>query len=121
MPAVASGHANLYINKAVRLKNKAVFVGELTTIGRRTGLPRTVELRMVCLDGKFYASSASIQTKHWCRNLIKNPSVKVKASGESFACEASRVTDEKLKARVLSLRDSLPLSSRAVFEIRPVP
>ncbi|MBI2349565.1 MAG: nitroreductase family deazaflavin-dependent oxidoreductase [Deltaproteobacteria bacterium] len=81
----------------MKLKNESVFVGVLTTIGRRTGLPRSVELRTVYLDGKFYASSASIQTKHWCRNLIKNPSVKVKASGESFACEARQVTEEKLK------------------------
>ena len=105
----------------MKLQNGAVFVGELTTIGRRTGLPRTVELRMVYLDGRFYASSASIQTKHWCRNLIENPAVKVKAGGESFACEAGRVTDEKVRARVLGLRDSPPLSSRAVFEMTPVP
>ncbi|MBI2538376.1 MAG: nitroreductase family deazaflavin-dependent oxidoreductase [Deltaproteobacteria bacterium] len=78
----------------MKLKNESVFVGVLTTIGRRTGLPRSVELRMVYLDGKFYASSASIQTKHWCRNLIKNPSVKVKASGESFACEARQVAED---------------------------
>ncbi|MBI1993955.1 MAG: nitroreductase family deazaflavin-dependent oxidoreductase [Deltaproteobacteria bacterium] len=78
----------------MKLKNESVFVGVLTTIGRRTGLPRSVELRMVYLDGKFYASSASIQTKHWYRNLIKNPSVKVKASGESFACEARQVAED---------------------------
>ncbi|MBI2211729.1 MAG: nitroreductase family deazaflavin-dependent oxidoreductase [Deltaproteobacteria bacterium] len=78
----------------MKLKNESVFVGVLTTIGRRTGLPRSVELRMVYLDGKFYASSASIQTKHWCRNLIKNPSVKVKAGGESFACEARQVAED---------------------------
>ena len=104
----------------MKLRNESLFVGELTTIGRRTGLPRTVELRMVYLDGKFYASSASIQTKHWCRNLIKNPSAKVKAGGENFACEARQVAEEKLKARVLSLRDSPPLSNRAVFEMTPI-
>lgn len=103
----------------MKLRNESVFVGELTTIGRRTGLPRTVELRLVYLDGRFYASSTSIQKKHWCRNLIQNPSVKVKASGESFACEARQVAEEKLKARVLSLRDSPPLSKRAVFEMTP--
>lgn len=105
----------------MKLHNGSVFVGELATIGRRTGLPRSVELRLVYLDGRFYASSASIEKKHWCRNLIKNPSVKVKASGESFACEAKLVAEEKLKARVLGLRDSPPLSNRAVFEMTPVP
>lgn len=104
----------------MKLKNESVFVGVLTTTGRRTGLPRSVELRMVYLDGRFYASTSNVQSKHWCRNLVKNPTVKVKAAGESFACAAKEVKDEKLKARVLSLRDSPPLSSRAVFEMSPI-
>ena len=104
----------------MKLKNASVFVGVLTTIGRRTGLPRSVELRMVYLEGRFYASSANVQSKHWCRNLIKNPAVKVKAAGESFACEAREVKDEKLRARVLDLRDSPALSSRVVFEMSPI-
>jgi len=104
----------------VRLHNGSVFVGELTTIGRCTGPPRSVDLRLVYLDGRFYASSATIEKKHWCRNLIKNPAVEIKAGGERFDCEARQVTDEKLRAQALGLRDSPPLSSRAVFEMTPV-
>jgi deazaflavin-dependent oxidoreductase (nitroreductase family) len=94
-------------------------VGELTTIGRRTGLPRTVELRLVYLDGKFYTSSSRIQSKHWCRNLLKNPNVEVKAEEDRFSCQARQITDEKLRQRVLNLRDSPPLLERAVFEMTP--
>ncbi len=101
------------------LRNESVFVGELTTIGRRTGLPRTVELRLVYLDGRFYASSASIQNKHWCRNLIKHPAVEIKAGGERFACQARQVTDENMRSRVLALRDSPALSNRVVFGMIP--
>lgn len=104
----------------MKLKNESAFVGELTTIGRRTGLPRSVELRLVYLDGRFYASSATIKKKHWCRNLIKNPAVEIKAGRERFDCEARQVTDEKLRAQVLGLRDSPPLSNRSVFEMTPV-
>lgn len=103
----------------MKLRNESVFVGELTTIGRRTGLPRTVELRLVYLDGRFYASSGSVQNKHWCRNLIKNPAVEIKAGNERFPCQARKVTDEKLRRRVLSLRDSPALSDRVVFEMAP--
>lgn len=103
----------------MKLRNESVFVGELTTIGRRTGLPRSVELRLVYLDGRFYASSASIEKKHWCRNLIKNPAVEIKAGGERFACQARQVTDEKLRLRVLTLRDSPVLVDRVVFEMTP--
>jgi deazaflavin-dependent oxidoreductase (nitroreductase family) len=103
----------------VNLKNKSVFVGDLTTIGRRTGLPRTVELRMVFLDGKFYAASRKIESKHWCRNMIKNPDVEVKADGEVFSCRAQQVANQKLRVRVLDLRDSPPLLERVVFEMIP--
>jgi len=103
----------------MKLSNESVFVGALTTIGRRTGLPRTVELRMVYLDGRFYASSATIDNKHWCQNLLKDPMVEVRAGGKRFACQAQRLTDENMRRRVLALRDSPALSNRAVFEMTP--
>ena len=103
----------------MKLRDESVFVGDLTTIGRRTGLPRTVELRMVYLDGKFYAASRKIESKHWCRNTIKNSDVEVKADGELFSCRARQVADEKLRVRVLNLRDSPPLLERVVFEMIP--
>lgn len=103
----------------MKLKNESVFVAELTTVGRRTGLPRTVELRLVYLDGRFYASSTRIQNKHWCLNMIQNPSVEVKAGGERFVCQARQLTDEKARTRVLTLRDSPALMDRIVFEITP--
>jgi len=103
----------------MNLKNESVFVGELTTVGRSTGLPRTVELRMVYLDGKFYAASSNVQSKHWCRNMMKNSKVTVKAGGEKFSCRARQVADEALRARVLELRDATPLTERVVFELAP--
>ncbi len=103
----------------MKLRNESVFVGELTTIGRRTGLPRTAELRLVYLDGRFYASSGRIQSKHWCRNLLKNPAVEVKVGSERFPCQAWQVTNENLRGRVLSLRDSPALLDRMVFEMTP--
>jgi len=105
----------------MKIKNESVFVGELTTVGRRTGLARTVELRMVYIDGKFYAASSNLQGKHWCRNMIENSKATVKAGGEKFSCEARQVADEKLRVRVLKLRDATPLLERVVFEMTPQP
>ena len=110
--------ANAYIHE-VNLRNESVFVGELTTIGRRTGLPRTVELRMVYLDGKFYAASSNVQRKHWCQNMLKHPAVEVRAEGEHFSCRARQIADNEFRVRVLTLRDSHPLLERAVFELMP--
>jgi len=103
----------------MKLSNGAVFVGKLTTIGRHTGLARTVELRLVYLDGRFYASSSNIHNKHWCRNLIQNPAVEITLRGERYPCQARQVTDEKLRKRVLALRDSPALLERVVFEMVP--
>ncbi len=99
----------------MKLANGSAFVGDLTTVGRRTGRARTVELRMVYLERKFYAASSNVEKKHWCRNMIQNPAVKVKAAGELFSCRSRRVEDEKLRRRVPP-----PLLERAVFELTPI-
>jgi deazaflavin-dependent oxidoreductase (nitroreductase family) len=101
------------------LKNESVFVGNLTTIGRKTGEPRTVELRLVYANGNFYATTEQANTKHWCRNMIKNAAVEVTACGERYACVAKRVVDEKTRRRILTLRDSPAPMERAVFEMTP--
>ena len=102
------------------LRNKSVFVGELITRGRRTGLPRTVEIRLVYLDGKFYASSSNIQRKHWCKNMIQGPKVEIQTGGKRFGCHARMVDDEGFRLQVLHLRDSPALQDRVVFEITPI-
>lgn len=101
------------------LEDGSSVVGDLTTIGRRTGLPRTVELRFVYLQGCFYASSSRVQGKHWCQNLLKNPAVELRFGSEKLSCTGKQVVDENLRKRILTLRGSPPQLDRAVFEIRP--
>jgi len=103
----------------MKLKDESVYVGRLTTIGRKTGEKRTVELRLVYNRGHFYATTSQVETKHWCLNMIKNPAVEVSVAGLDFHCVARQVTDEKLRHRILTLRDSPGLSDRVVFEIKP--
>jgi deazaflavin-dependent oxidoreductase (nitroreductase family) len=98
----------------------ASMVADLTTMGRKTGLPRTVELRFIYLNGNFYASSSKVEGKHWCQNMIKHPAVEIRARGERFTCRAKLVTDDSLRRKILSLRDSPPRLERVVFEIKPV-
>jgi deazaflavin-dependent oxidoreductase (nitroreductase family) len=103
----------------VNLKDGASVVADLTTIGRKSGKPRTVELRFVYFQGNFYASSTRVEKKHWCQNMIHNPAVEISAKGERFRCTAGPVADDKLRRQILSLRDSPPQMERVVFEIRP--
>ena len=94
-------------------------VADLTTIGRKTGMPRTVELRFLYQNGNFYATSSKVQGKHWCQNMIKNPAVEITAKGEKLSCVATQLTDEALRKQILTLRDSPPQFDRVVFEITP--
>lgn len=103
----------------MKFKDGSTLIADLTTIGRQTGQPRTVELRLVYHNGSYYASSSKVQGKHWCQNMIQNPAVEITVKGEKFACIARQVTDDKLRQQILTLRDSPPLMDRVVFEITP--
>ena len=103
----------------MKLKDGSSIVADLTTIGRKSGQPRTVELRFVYLRGSFYASSSKVEGKHWCQNMIRNPAVEMKVKGDKLFCVAKQVTDDVLRRQILTLHDSPPLMERVVFEIRP--
>ena len=100
-------------------KNGSALIADLTTVGRKTGEPRIVELRLVYHNGGYYASSSRVNGKHWCQNMIKNPAVEITVKGKKLSCTARQVTDDKLRREILSLRDSPPLMERVVFEITP--
>jgi len=104
---------------AMELKDGSNVVADLTTIGRKSGERRTVELRFLYFDGNFYATSSRVQGKHWCQNLIKNPAVEIAVKGGKLACTARQVTDETHRNQILQLRDSPPQLDRVVFEIQP--
>jgi deazaflavin-dependent oxidoreductase (nitroreductase family) len=101
------------------LKDGASIVADLTTIGRKSGLPRTVELRFIYHQGSFYASSSRVKGKHWCENLLENPAVVITVKGQKVAGLARQVNDDKLRREILAARDSLSDLDRIVFEIKP--
>jgi hypothetical protein len=105
----------------MKFKDGSSIVADLVTIGRKSGLARTVELRLLYYQGRFYATSSRVEGKHWCENMINNANVEINAKGERFACRAKQVTDETLRRRILMLRDSPPALDRVVFEIKPHP
>ena len=113
------GHWQPLIFLIMEFKDRSTLIANLTTIGRKTGQPRTVELRLVYHRGSYYASSSKVQGKHWCQNMIENPAVEITVKGNKFACIARQVTDDKLRRKILTLRDSPPLMERVVFEITP--
>jgi deazaflavin-dependent oxidoreductase (nitroreductase family) len=103
----------------MNLKDGSTVVADLTTTGRKSGLPRTVELRFLFFKGNFYATSTRVQGKHWCQNMIANGAVRITAKGETIACSSRQVTDDALRKQILTLRDSPPQLERVVFQITP--
>ena len=103
----------------MKLQDGSSLVADLITTGRKTGEPRTVELRFTYYQGCFYASSSKIAGKHWCQNMLKTPAVEIDAEGERLSCTARQVIDETLRRQILTLRDSPPKMDRVVFEIKP--
>ena len=66
----------------------------LTTIGRRSGLPREIETWFVACNGKLYLLAEHFHRAHWVRNIERNPRVRVRVGGRGRSATA-RVLDEE--------------------------
>ncbi len=66
----------------------------LTTIGRKTGLPREIEIWFVAFDGKYFVLAEHHEKADWVRNIRANPRVRVRLGNQSFDATA-RVLDKE--------------------------
>ena len=96
------------------------FIGHLTTVGRVTGRPHRVLLRLVYHAGRVYASRSD-SSSDWCRNLIANPDVTVLVEGEELPASARFLCDEALTREVSRLKYPDPRADRRriLVEISP--
>jgi len=65
----------------------------LTTQGRKTGLPREIEIWFTCREGRFYLI-AEYPASNWVQNLRANPQAQVRVARQSFTAQARFVTAE---------------------------
>ena len=65
----------------------------LTTRGRKSGLPREIEIWFTYRDRLFYLI-AEYATSNWIRNLSANPEAQLRVGGKSFAVRARTVAPE---------------------------
>jgi deazaflavin-dependent oxidoreductase (nitroreductase family) len=63
----------------------------LTTRGRRSGLPREIEIWFTHRDGRFYVI-AEHAGAHWVHNVRAYSAVQVRIAGKSFAARARIVS-----------------------------
>ena len=65
----------------------------LTTRGRKSGLPREIEIWFTFRDGRFYLI-AEYPTSKWVRNLRAAPQVHIRVAGQALAAQSRFVTFE---------------------------
>jgi len=78
----------------------------LTTRGRRTGRPHTIEIWFVVTGGSAYLMAGGRERADWVRNLVADPEVTLRVGAESFPARSRVVekgTPEDAQARRLML------------------
>jgi deazaflavin-dependent oxidoreductase (nitroreductase family) len=91
-------------------------------VGRRSGLPRQIEIWFTERDGRFYVI-AEYATSLWLRNIQASPEVKVRVQGREFSARArvlSAQTDTDLNRQVQQIsREKYGWGDGLVVEIIP--
>ena len=76
----------------------------LTTVGRKTGKPHTIEIWFARDNGNLYLLSGGGESADWVRNLRKTPAVRVRIGSRTVAAKAGAVTapeEDALARRLL--------------------
>jgi len=77
----------------------------LTTIGRKTGKPHTIEVWFARENGNLYLLSGGGESADWLRNLRKTPAVQVRIGSRTVAAKARAVTSPEEDALARRLLD----------------
>jgi deazaflavin-dependent oxidoreductase (nitroreductase family) len=64
----------------------------LTTMGRRTGKPHTIEIWFARRNGTLFLLSGGGESADWVRNLRKTPAVRVRIGTRTVAGTAREIT-----------------------------
>jgi deazaflavin-dependent oxidoreductase (nitroreductase family) len=92
---------------------------DITTIGRRSGEPRRIEIWMLDVDGRFFLTGIPGR-RSWLANLIAHPALTVHLKRKALTdvpARATVVTDQATRRRVLEHRR--PLLQRQAAEWAP--
>lgn len=74
---------------------------DLTTMGRRSGEPRTVEIWWFHVGGRFIITGTPGR-RDWLANVRANPAVTISVDGEPYRGSAVEVTDSTLRRTVFA-------------------
>lgn len=94
----------------------------LTTTGRRTGLPREIEIWFIARGGRYYVIAERRTRAQWVRNLVADPRVRVRVGARRLAAQARIVGDATVLARAVRRRSEARYGwgDGLVVELTPV-
>ena len=97
----------------------------LTTTGRRTGLPREIEIWFTEDDGRFYVIAETGERAQWVQNLRADPRVWLRVGAATSAARGrviERESEPELNARIQGLsREKYGWGDGLVVELEPDP
>jgi deazaflavin-dependent oxidoreductase (nitroreductase family) len=73
---------------------------DVTTIGRRSGMPHGIEIWFGVIDDTMYLMSGNGPRADWYRNALADPQVSVRLGAETHEGVAREVTDPDERRRV---------------------
>jgi deazaflavin-dependent oxidoreductase (nitroreductase family) len=92
----------------------------LTTRGRKSGVPRQIEIWFTHHEGRFYLI-AEYATSNWVQNLIACPEVQVRVAGKSFEASARVIPSESDLSRAVQQlsREKYGWGDGLIVELKP--
>jgi deazaflavin-dependent oxidoreductase (nitroreductase family) len=95
----------------------------LTTIGRRSGRPREIEIWFTERDGRYYVIAEHGLRAHWVQNLLAEPRVRARIGDRAFDATAGPLEPARDRETYTAVRarsdDKYGWSDGLVVEIIP--
>ena len=89
---------------------------DLTTIGRRSGQPRTVEIWWFLIDGRFVITGTPGR-RDWLANVRGNPEIVISTTRGDFPATAVEIGDGEFRRKVFTRPETSWYSSMAELEV----
>lgn len=77
----------------------------LTTTGRKTGLPREIEIWFVVYRDSFYIFAEGFRRAQWVKNIAANPRVEVRVGNQTLEAAAAALDEARDAAEWRTVQD----------------
>lgn len=77
----------------------------LTTTGRKTGLPREIEIWFIVHDGSLYVFAEGFHKAQWVKNIAQNPRVRVRVGDRTLDATAAALEQTRDAAEWQTVQD----------------